>query len=85
VSGSTNLIGMTKPDNPSDRIHDSSDDVPPSAKNDDDSRSDGPTAESREQRLKRIQADVAAGKYDSDEMLDRALEIMLRKLSDSPE
>ena len=85
LSGSTKLIGMTKPDSSDDGTHESGEDVPPSTKNADETRSDGPTAESREERLKRIQADVAAGKYDSDDILDKALEIMLRKMTDSAE
>jgi|GEM_PF-2481699 len=41
--------------------------------------------ETPEERLARIQKSLAAGKYDSDEMLNRAAEIMFRKIMDDPE
>lgn len=41
--------------------------------------------ESRAERLRRIQQDVNAGRYDSDEMLEQALEIMLKRMSDDAE
>jgi hypothetical protein len=48
--------------------------------------SSSPTAdEIRGARLARIQKKLAAGQYDSDEMLDRAAETMLRKIIDETE
>ncbi len=41
--------------------------------------------ESREARIRRIQADVQSGKYDSDELLEQALEIMLKRMSSDTE
>ncbi len=46
----------------------------------------GPGAvESRAERLRRIRQDVRDGRYDSDEMLEKALEIMLKRMSGDTE
>lgn len=41
--------------------------------------------ETREERLRRIKANVDAGHYDSDELLDQAMELMIRRMSDDSE
>lgn len=41
--------------------------------------------ETLEERLARVEKNLAAGLYDSDEMLQRAMEIMLRNITDDPE
>jgi hypothetical protein len=43
------------------------------------------SSESREDRLRRIRQDVDDGKYDSDELLEQALEILLKRISSSTE
>lgn len=44
-----------------------------------------PSADLRAARLRRIQHDVDHGKYDSDELLDQAVEIMLKRMADGTE
>jgi hypothetical protein len=41
--------------------------------------------ETSEERLARIQKNLAAGKYDSDEILDQAAAMMLRRILDERE
>ena len=41
--------------------------------------------ETYKERLRRIRADVNAGHYDSDELLERAMELMMRRMSDDSE
>lgn len=43
------------------------------------------SSESREDRLRRIRQDVDNGKYDSDELLEQALETLLKRLSNGSE
>ena len=48
-------------------------------------RSEGDGSESRADRLDRIRRDIAAGRYDRQDLLETALEIMQRRLQESAE
>jgi len=52
---------------------------------DESSRPEASAADRRAARLHRIQHDVDHGKFDSDELLDQALEIMLKRMADGTE
>lgn len=85
--------------NPQPPHHASSDSIPPGSDSDRDDtpeditetdqtstdRGQSEAVESREERLARIRREIDEGTYDSDDLLEQALEIMIRKVSGQTE
>lgn len=59
--------------------------IVPEKSADDSSTPTGPGTDLRAVRLRRIQQGLKHGKYDSDELLDQAMEIMLKRISEGTE
>ena len=76
---------MAQPDQPNDADAVPDDNQVSGADSADHAEASQNLRETREERLRRIKADVDAGHYDSDERLERAVELMIRRMYDDSE
>ena len=76
---------MAQPDQPNDADAVPDDNQVSGADSADHAEASKNLRETREERLRRIKADVDAGHYDSDERLERAVELMIRRMYDDSE